>query len=69
MIKVNKKMLNRFIEIMDEFDEPLFGDEKYLKKQLEICLNTQGYWSGCTIRVYYNKDTGFFRTEPKYYGY
>ena len=56
MIKVNKKMLKRFLEIMDEYKEFLFGSEEMIKEQLEICLNSQGYWSGNSIRVYYDKD-------------
>ena len=66
MIKVNDKMLDRFIQIMDEYDEFLFGDNNYLKNQLETCLNTQGYWSGCYIRVYYNKNTKDFRVENRF---
>lgn len=60
MIKVNKKMLKRFLEIMDEYDEFVFGDEDDIKQQLEVCLNSQGYWSGCAIRVYYDKDVKDF---------
>ena len=60
MIKVNNKMLKRFLEIMDDYGEFVFGDNKYLKEQLEVCLNRQGYWAGCSIRVYYDKDTKDF---------
>ena len=60
MIKVNKKMVEEFLEIMDSYGEFVFGDFEDIKKQLEICLNSQGYWSGCRIRVYYNKDTKDF---------
>ena len=60
MIKVNDKMVKRFLEIMDEYDEFVFGDIDDIKKQLEVCLNSQGYWSGCSIRVYYNNDTKDF---------
>lgn len=66
MIKVNKKMLKRFFEIMDENDEFLFGDDEYLKQQLETCLNTQGYWSGNAIRVYWDKDLEDFRIESRW---
>ena len=59
-IKVNKKMVNRFLEIMDNYGEFVFGDTDYIQKQLETCLNTQGYWSGCSIRIYYDKDTKDF---------
>ena len=38
----------------------------YLKKQLELCLNSQGYWSGCSIRVYYDKDTKDFRIGNRF---
>ena len=55
-IKVTKKMLERFLQIMDDYGEFVFGDEKMIKNQLEIVLNTQGYWSGNSIRVYYNED-------------
>ena len=60
MVKVNDKMVKRFLEIMDEYDEFVFGDIDDIKKQLEVCLNSQGYWSGCSIRVYYNNDTKDF---------
>lgn len=60
MIKVTKKMLKEFLQIMDDYDEFVFGDDSIIKEQLEICLNTQGYWSGNSIRVYYNKDNKNF---------
>ena len=66
MIKVNKKMLSRFLEIMDDYGEFVFGDEKDIKKQLEICLNSQGYWSGCSIRVYYNENENDFQIESRF---
>lgn len=66
MIKVNNKMLKEFMEIMDEYDEYLFGDDKEIKEQLEILLNRQGYWSGCSIRVYYNNDTKEFSVESRF---
>lgn len=68
MIKVTKKMLNKFLEIMDEYDEFVFGTDEEIKNQLEICLNSQGYWSGNSIRVYYNKDKKEFMAFRKYYG-
>lgn len=55
-IKVTKKMLKRFLQIMDDYGEFVFGDEEMIKDQLEMVLNTQGYWSGNSIRVYYNED-------------
>lgn len=63
-IKVNKKMLNEFLELMDDFGEMVFGDDKQIKKQLEICLNSQGYWSGNSIRVYYKNNR--FSIESRY---
>ena len=55
-IKVNKKMLDEFLDLMDDFGEFVFGTKKEIKQQLEICLNSQGYWSGCEIRVYYKNN-------------
>ena len=66
MIKVNNKMLKRFLDIMDDYGEFVFGDEKQIKQQLEICLNSQGYWSGCSIRVYYDKDMKDFRIGNRF---
>jgi hypothetical protein len=66
MIKVNNKMLERFLEIMEDYNEFVFGEKEYLKKQLEICLNSQGYWSGNAIRVYYDKDTKDFTIESRF---
>lgn len=66
MIKVNKTMLKRFLEIMNDYNEFIFGTDKEIQKQLELCLNTQGYWSGCAIRVYYNKSTNDFSIESRY---
>ena len=65
-MKVTDDILNRFLEIMDENDEFIFGDRDYVKNQLEACLNTQGYWSGCSIRVYYNKNTNNFSIERRF---
>jgi len=66
MIKVNKKMLERFYEIMDEYGEFLFGDDEEIRQQLEICLNSQGYWSGCAIKVYYDIDTKDFTIQNRF---
>ena len=66
MIKVNNKMLKRFLEIMDDYGEFVFGTDKEIKQQLEICLNSQGYWSGCSIRVYYDKDTKEFSIGSRF---
>ena len=65
-IKVNDKMVKRFLEIMEDYGEFVFGDTDYIKKQLETCLNFQGYWSGCSIRVYYNTDTKDFEVENRF---
>ena len=65
-MKVNSKMLNRFLEIMDDYGEFVFGEEKDIKKQLELCLNTQGYWSGNAIRVYYDNNIKDFRIESRF---
>ena len=66
MIKVNKKMLERFLEIMDDYGEFVFGTDKDIQRQLELCLNRQGYWSGNSIRVYYNKETKDFSIERRF---
>ena len=50
---------------MDDFGEYVFGDEKQIKQQLEVCLNSQGYWSGCFVRVYYDNNSKTFRTEGR----
>lgn len=65
-IKVNKKMLERFLQIMDDYGEFVFGDTDYIQKQLETCLNTQGYWSGVSIRVYYDKDIKDFYVGSRF---
>lgn len=64
MIKVNKKMLKEFLDIMEDFGEFVFGTEEEIKKQLELCLNSQGYWSGCSIRVFYNNNN--FSVESRF---
>ena len=66
MIKVNNKMLNEFLMIMEDYGEFVFGTEKDIKKQLEVVLNSQGYWSGCSIRVYYDKDTKKFSVGSRF---
>jgi len=63
-MKVNNKMLYEFLDIMEDYNEFVFGTEEEIKKQLELCLNTQGYWSGCSIRVYY--DNNNFRIERRF---
>lgn len=65
-IKVNNKMLERFLEIMNDWGEFVFGEEQEIKKQLETCLNFQGYWSGCSIRVYYDKENKDFWVESRF---
>ncbi len=66
MIKVDYKMLEEFLKIMDDYGEFVFGNKKYLRKQLEICLNNQGYWAGNYIRVYYDKDTKEFSVGRRF---
>ena len=65
-MKVNNKMLKEFLDIMEDYGEFVFGTKKEIKKQLESCLNTQGYWSGCSIRVYYNKENDYFSIERRF---
>lgn len=65
-IKVNNKMLDRFLEIMDDYGEFVFGDKNQIKQQLENCLNFQGYWSGSAIRIYYDSDVKDFRIESRF---
>ena len=66
MIKVNNKMLKKFLEIMEKYDECVFGDDEEIKEQLEICLNIQGYCSGCEIKVYYDEEEKDFFVENKW---
>lgn len=66
MIKVNKKMLNKFLQIMDDYGEFVFGDEKQLQNQLQVCLNSQGYWSGTYYRIFYDENTKEFYLKSKY---
>ena len=56
MIKVNKKMLDEFLELMEDLGEFVFGTKKEIKNQLQVCLNSQGYWSGCEYRIYYKNN-------------
>ena len=65
-VKVNNKMLKKFLEIMEDYNEFVFGTDQEIKKQLEICLNSQGYWSACAIRVYYDKDLKDFYVESRF---
>ena len=66
MIKVNDKILKRFLEIMEDYGEFVFGTEEEIKNQLQVCLNSQGYWSACSIRLYYDKDLKDFRIESRF---
>ena len=66
MIKVNDKMFNRFMELMENYGEFVFGTKKEIKQQLEICLNRQGYWSACNIRLYYDNNLKDFRIESRF---
>ena len=66
MVKVNDKMLKRFLEIMDDYGEFVFGNEEEIKQQLQVCLNSQGYWSGCAIRVFYDKEQKDFYVESRF---
>ena len=66
MIKVNKKMVKRFLEIMEDYGEFIFGSEDYLQAQLGMCLNSQGYWSGNSIKVFYNEDKKDFEVRSRF---
>lgn len=65
-IKINNNMLKTFLNIMDDYNEFVFGDDAEIKQQLELCLNSQGYWSGCSIRVFYDKDAKEFYVESRF---
>lgn len=65
-IKVDDKMYKRFLEVMIENEEFAFGDNEMIRQQLETCLNTQGYWSDCAVRIYYDKDKKDFRVESRF---
>lgn len=57
MIKVNKKMLDEFLDLMDDLGEFVgFYTTKQLKQQMEMVFNSQGYWSGCEYRIYYRNN-------------
>ena len=64
-MEVNDKMYKEFKDLMYILGEPVFGNKSQIKSQLEMCLNTQGYWSGVSYRIYY-KD-GKFESRDKYY--
>ena len=66
MIKVNNKMLEKFYQVMNNYGEFIFGDDDFIKKQLELCLNSQGYWSATAIRVYYDENKKDFRVESRF---
>ena len=66
MIKVDNKILKRFLEIMDDYGEFVFGNAEEIKNQLQVCLNSQGYWSACSIRLYYDKDLKDFTIESRF---
>ena len=65
-IKVNKKMYDEFMQIMEEYGEFVFGDEEQIKQQLQVCLNSQGYWAGCSIRVFYDTENKDFYVESRF---
>ena len=61
-----EKIISIFGSGVDEYNEFVFGTDEEIKQQLEICLNSQGYWSACSIRVYYNEDTKDFNIESRF---
>lgn len=65
-MEVNDKMYKEFMNTLELLDEPVFGNKQQIKSQLEVCLNSQGYWSGVNYRIYY-KDSKF-ESRDKYYG-
>lgn len=65
-MEINKKIVNDFVEYMENIGEFVFGDYKQIKQQLEMTLNYQGYWSGVYYRIYYDKDKKIFYAVSKY---
>ncbi len=63
---ITEEILDKFLEIIDEYNEFIFGDRDYIKKQLETVLNSQGYWSGCSINIYYDKDLKEFYAKSRF---
>lgn len=66
MIKIDNKTYKKFVKIMEEYDEFLFGSDEEVKKQLELCLNRQGYWSACNVNIYYDEDTKSFYAKSRF---
>lgn len=65
-MKINNKMFKKFLKVINDYGEFVFGSDKEVKKQLELCLNNQGYWSGCSIRIYYDKNIEDFYVESRF---
>jgi hypothetical protein len=59
-------MTEEFLAVMDSYNEFVFGEFEQVRKQLEICLNSQGYWSGCSIKVFYDNDNKKFYVENRF---
>ena len=51
-IKVTDQQFKNFIIICEEKGELLFGDDEFLREQLNSLLNIQGYWCGLRFRYY-----------------
>ena len=65
-MKITNKILEKFLKIANDYGEFVFGDKKQIKQQLEICLNSQGYWSGTYYRFYYNDNIKDFYLESRF---
>lgn len=55
-MKISDEMLDEFLYIMKNYNEPVFGDKEEIREMLKSRLETQGYYAGMSIRVFYKND-------------
>lgn len=63
-----KNKVIKFMEILEDYGEMYFssGDYKQDYQQIMGVIKFQGYFSGCSYRLYFNDNLDLIRVEEKY---
>lgn len=63
-----KNKVLKFMEVLEDYGEMFFSSGNYKQDYQQIIgvIKFQGYWSGCSYRLYFNDKLDLIRVEERY---
>lgn len=63
-----KKKVKKFMQALEEYGDMYFsqGSIKADYEYITYVINTQGYYSGCEYRFYFNEDFDLIKVEERW---